>query len=495
MKPAVLLFSEYRPDLAALDNAGLTVANNCLPMEGVYKSFSALNGITNAVNARAQGAFTTLDVSGNVKQYCGTSSKLYDRAADTWTDRSGAAYSTAATGYWKFAHYANRVMATNGVDEVQSVLTSGTTFGDLDSTAPVAKHIGVVGEFTMLGYTDDATNGPVRVHWSPIGDPAGTWETPGTQAAADVQTGAENLNPAYGYVTHVCNGEQWNLVFQQRAITRFTYVGGAAIFQVDTFYKERGAWYPNAVAQVGNIAYFPSFDGFYACDGETVIPIGAGKVDRMFTDEVDDAYPERVTVAVDLSKKLIVWSFPGSGSSSGGPNKLLAYNFAENRWSTCDQTCELVFSGKSTGYTLEGLDAISASLDALGISLDSSQWQGGIPVMAGFYTDHKAGTFNGTVQTAQIDTGEMNINRGGMATVTGVKPLVEGTTATSTVTLGTRALLSDSVAYGSASSTHSRSGIAPFRTTSRYVRARVSISGGFDRAMGVEAYATEAGAV
>jgi hypothetical protein len=396
-------------------------------------------------------------------------------------------YATPPTGYWKFGQFGNRVIAVNGetANNPQTVLISGTTFADLAGTPPKARHIGVWGPFVVLGYTDDSTNGPQRVHWCAIDDPT-SWPTPGGASAASVQAGAENLNAAYGVVTHIANGEEWGLAFQQRAITRFTYVGGNTVFNVNTYERERGAWYPNAVAQVGNLCYFIAFDGIYATDGVNVVPIGDKKVNRWFINQV-------VTAAVDLSRKLIVWSFPGSGSSSGTPNLLLFYSISENRFSYGYQTCELVYSGKAAGTTLEDLDAISSSLDALALSLDDASWQGGQPVLSAFYTDHKAGEFTGAAATALIDTSEANLNRGGLATVKGVKPLVGGSAATTTVKVGTRSALSGTVSYSTAQTPHSRTGVANFRSTAWYHRGRVEISGGFDYADGVEIDAVSAG--
>jgi hypothetical protein len=301
------------------------------------------------------------------------------------------------------------------------------------------------------------------------------------------------LNAAYGTVTHITNGEQWGLVFQQRGITRFTYVGGNIVFQVDTYERERGAWYPQGVAQVGPMAYFAAVDGFYATDGVQVLPIGSGKVNKWFTSQVDSNYVERVTAAVDLVNKTICWSFPGAGAASGTPNLCLFYNFVTNRWSYAEQECEMVYSGKSAGYSLEDLDALYASVDDMTLSLDSPVWAGGAPALSAFYTDHKAGEFTGTAATALIDTQEANINRGGLATVQGVKPLVTGSGATVTVKVGTRSAQSGSASYTSASSPHARTGVAGFRSTAYYHRARVEITGGFDDASGVEVYAAAAG--
>lgn len=477
-------FAALSADLPDLGNPGMTQADNCIWSDGAYRQLNALSVSGDALDARCQGAFAGRDTDGNVVLYAGDATKLYQRESSAWTDKSGATYATQGIQYWKFRQFGSTVIATNLADNPQKITIGAVgNFSDL-TDAPKASHIGVINNFVFLGDTSDATDGhvPYRVRWSAIGD-ATDWPTLGTTDASDKQSDKEDLNSNYGRVLAISDGDQYGLVFQENAITRFTYVGGTAIFEVDTFERARGLLGPFSYAQVGNEVIFLARNGFYRTDGVNVQSIGVGIVDSLVLDEIDTNYPERVTTAIDLSNKLVYFSYPDT-SSSGTPGKMVIYNYVENKWTTASETVELLFSSKALGYTLDELDDVSASIDALPASLDSFIWTGGNPLAGGFDTSHKLGSFDGSAKTATLDTSEASLNEGGKAYIGGVRPLVEGGTAT--VALLTRNLQSDSQTASSAVSLNSRTGMANFRSTSRYHAARISITGGFTNAFGAD---------
>lgn len=489
-----LKFPELYEDLPKLFNPGMAQSDNCLWSDGAYREFLALSTSGDALTARCQGAIASKDADGNTVLYAGDATKLYQRSGSSWTDKSGSTYSTQSIQFWKFRQFGSLVIATNFANTPQKITIAGAgNFSDLTG-APKASHIGIINNFVFLGDTNDATNGhlPYRVRWSAIGD-ATDWPTLGTTDASDKQSDAEELNPAYGRVRAITDGEQSGLVFQENAITRFTYVGGSAIFEVDTFERSRGLYGPFSFAQIGDIVIFLANNGFYLTDGVSVSSIGVGRVDSLVIDNIDASYPERVTTAIDYENKLVYFSYPDTSATNGTPNKVVIYNYVEDKWTTASETLEMVFSSKSLGYTMDGLDSVSGSLDALPASLDSSVWTGGSPLAGGFDTSHKVGSFDGAAKTATLDTAEAPLNDGGMAYVDGVRPLVEG--GATTVTLLTRDLQTSSQSAGSAVSANSRTGIANFRSTARYHAARLSISGGFTSAVGADVLFEPAGQV
>jgi len=478
-------FSGLHQDLPALGNPGMTQAHNCVWTDGCYKQLLALSTTGDALSNRCQGAFAGRDEDGNTILYVGDSTKLYQRNSTAWTDKSGTTYSTQFAGFWKFKQFESTVIATNYNNNPQKItIADGGNFSDLDSGAPKAKHVGIINQFVFLGNTTDTTNGtvPYRVHWSAIGAPD-DWPALGTSEASEKQSDAENLNPAYGEVMGISDGERFGLVFQETAITRFTYVGGAAIFEVETFERSRGLIGPFAFAQIGEEVIFLSSSGFFKTNGHQVVPIGLGRVDDVVLTNLGDEFAEdRIYAAVDLLNKLVFFSYPTGNETN--PTNLVIYNYVEDKWTTGAETVEFLFTSKTLGYTLDQLDSVSASIDALNISLDSSIWEGGRDQVAGFNTSHVFGDLSGSAKTATLDTQEAALNHGGKAMVRGVRPLVEGGTAT--VALLTRNLQSSSKSAGNAVSLNSRTGMANFRSRARYHSARVSIAGGFTRAFGAD---------
>lgn len=482
-------FGEWLPDLPFYANPGLVEAKNVLPVDGSYKDYLQMLASGEALGTRPQGGMCATDAAGDPEIYAGTDAHLYQRVGTNWTDRTPAPYSTPSNGYWRFAQFDALIIATNYSDDPQSkTVGAATNFAALALTgsAPKARQVGVIGRFVMLGDTDEIVNGtvPYRVQWPAIDDPT-DWPTPNTLSARTVQAGEQILNSSYGAVTAIANGQFYGLVFQQRGINRFTYVGGDVVFQVQTIDENRGCWAPQSMIQIGGRSYFLAADGFYMTDGQAVLPIGNGKIDKTFYADFDQTYRERMTVGVDYINKCILWAYPSASATAGVPDKLIAYNFIENRWTHAEDVLQMIFSSLTQGYTLEQLDSLFTSIDDMTISLDSSLWSGGIPTVMGF-SGNTLGTFSGAAKDARFETGESDMPFG-KNYVGGVKPLVTGEPASVTVSVSTRSRQDNEArAFGAPVSRSSRTGVCDFRTQGNYVSARMDVTGGFDRAMGLQ---------
>jgi hypothetical protein len=220
-------------------------------------------------------------------------------------------------------------------------------------------------------------------------------------------------------------------------------------------------------------------------DGSRLTPIGANKVDTTFENDFDSSYATRVTSTIDPVNHLYIMSYPGSGHTAGTPNKLMIYDWVNNRWSTASFDHELITRALTSGYTLEGLDAVSSSIDSLAFSLDSRAWVGGSVSLAAMNTSHNLCYFTGTGLTATVETSEYQPIAGRRSFISRVRPVFDGTSATVTVQMAGRNLGTNGVSYGSAISLNG-SGDAPTREDARYHRTRINIAGGFDHVQGVD---------
>lgn len=486
-----LSLGPWLPDLPFYENPGLVEAKNVIPVDGAYKNYLPVVTSGDALAARCRGAFSATDSLGSPYLYVGTATKLYVKAGTNWTDKSGATtFTLSASDYWRFAQFEDKIVATSFSDVPKRLTVgAGTNFVDLASTgtAPKARHVGVIGNFVMLGDTDDGTHYPYRVQWCAIGD-CTDWPTPGTIDAGSKQAGEHFLKAEHGAVTGIVGGETFGLVFQQRAITRFSYVGGQGVWQINTFEKNRGCWSPGTLVQAGGLNYFMANDGFYVTDGQSVKPIGNGSVDKFAIAEMDQSYLDRFCSGVDFTNKCVIWAYPATGGVTGDPNRLLYFNYAESRWSHAEESnMELLFQGLSTGYTLDQLDAMMTSLDDYSVSLDSPIFSGGVNVTMAFGTDHKLGAFAGTSGTAVFETGEQEPNPGGYATVYGARPLVSGNPSSITLSIGHRTQQDNQGrTFSTPVTPNSRTLNCDFIVTGRYVSARMSVVGNFDRALGIQ---------
>jgi hypothetical protein len=131
--------------------------------------------------------------------------------------------------------------------------------------------------------------------------------------------------------------------------------------------------------------------------------------------------------------------------------------------------------------TLEGLDTYNASIDALGISLDSRQWIGGKMVFGGTRGPAVV-SFTGNPKEASIVTNEINADNN-TTMVTLAKPIVDGGSAS--VSVASRFLLSDTPNFNTAVAADSDNRVG-IRSVGRYHRLRVIPSGSWTTAIGVD---------
>ena len=465
---------EYLPDLPALENPGATEAKNVIPAANGYRPFPSLSAYGGPLAGRAQGAFATRDAAGNGANFAADATKLYKLSAATWSDVSrtvGGPYATALDGGWDFAQFGDLVIAVNFNDAPQKwQLGASANFAALGGNPPNARFVVTVRDFVVLGRV---AGFPGRVKWSGINN-AETWTVSPT-----TQSDQQDL-PDGGWIQGIIGGE-FGTVLQERAIKRMTYVGAPLVFQFDEISGNVGATIEGSIAAFENMVFFAHASGFYLLrDAKELQAIGDHKVDRHFWTDIDQSYLYRVSAAVDPVGKLYVISYPGAGHSGGLPNKVLIYNWAIGRWSRAEADLELVYPGLSqAGYTLEGLDAVSVSLDALPFSLDSAVWAGvGRPLLAGFNSAHRLGYFQGGTLNAVVETTEAQLVTGQRALVRAVRPLVEGDAATAaaiTLQLGTRNTTVEPVTWA-APRVLDGNGLCPVRSNARYHRARISIA-------------------
>lgn len=482
-------FGEWLPDLAAFENAGATEAKNVIPAVRGYRPLKALSSFSSALDTRCRGAVSANDKNAANYTFAGTSDKLYRLIDTTMTDASkSGGYSLGISANWEFAIWGETVIAVSIDAPVQTITMGGTTFADLigSTRKPKANHIGIVRDFAVLGNVTDSVDGavPYRVWWSAINDASDF------NPDATTQCDFQDLLGGGGAVQKIVGGE-YGVIVQRRAIVRMSYEGTPTVFRFDEVDRDRGAIAAGAVAHLGSVVFFIADDGFYAFDGSVSSPIGKGKVDATFLADLDPAYLDRISSAVDPINSAVIWAYPGAGNDNGTPNKLIIFHWPSGKWARAETETEYLFRGIAAGYSLEGLDSISGSLDGLPASLDDPLWKGGALLPAGFTAAHKLAFFTGDPLDATIETGEVQMFDGRRGFVRALRPFVDGGGAI-TVQIGSRDKQTDPVSWGAVTALNAL-GDAEIRSSARYHRARVGISGGFGHAFGVDAEARPEG--
>jgi len=481
-------FGPWLPDQPDYSNPGVTKAENVIPAAGGYRSLPEFVAYSGAADADINGVFAAKDNTGNVKLFAGDNAKIYEfDSSDSGLDnisKSGNYTLTAPEERWRFVQFGTDVIAVGGIGVPPQRYTLGTSslFADLAGSPPDADFIAVVRDFVWLGNVEDGSGNrlPYRVQWSGFNDIT-SW-TAGTE-----QSDFQDI-PDAGNITGMVGGE-YCTILMERAIVRATYSGPPLIFQFDKVETARGCQVPGSICNIGHTVFYLSDDGFYAFDGQRSQNIGAEKVDKFFFDDFNIAHKDRMTSSVDPQNQIAVWSYVSNSSIDGKPDKLLIYNYAIGRWSTANVQAGLIAPMFTPAYTLEQLDTINTSIDALPASLDSALYKGG-QFLFGGAVGNKIHTFTGDPLAATIETAEAGLATGKFNMITRVYPYHEGGSVT--MQIGTRGLHSDTTTFTTAQSPNT-DGFAPFRAQGRYHRARMNLSGQWSFAQGLDVEARQVG--
>jgi hypothetical protein len=454
MATTKLTFGEWMPDQPGISGA-LTDAKNVvsqaigygpLPSAAIF-SAAAAESLTTLVAGKTPANTTKLFAAGSTKIY-----EVSGVGALTDVSKSGGYTPNGANDRFRFTQFGNVIIGTNNNNPIQAyTLGTSTAFADLSGTAPICKFITVVRDFVVTGFTTESSvKYPNRVRWSGLNAETSWGSSQTTQA--DFQD-----IPDGGQVVGVRGGE-FGLVFLEKGISRMTYVGTPFIFQFDNISRGKGC-----IAA----GFFLSDDGFYMCDGQQIQAIGSEKIDRWFFSNADESAFDSMSAAVDPVRKLIIWNF----KTAFAQRQLIIYNFNTKKWTYGDAGTDYISDASTSATTLEGLDAISSSIDALTVSLDSILYMGGKYFLGGTSGAYVV-TYNGAPATGQIITGDLNA--GGRSVVTLARPQIDNGAAD--VSVASRVLLNQGLSFSTPVAADSENRVS-LRSNGNYHRFKVTPTG------------------
>ena len=132
---------------------------------------------------------------------------------------------------------------------------------------------------------------------------------------------------------------------------------------------------------------------------------------------------------------------------------------------------DYISDATTASVTVEQLDSVNASLDALSVSLDSNLYAGGKYFLGGT-SGTKVVTFSGANKSATIETGD--ISTGGRSLINLARPQIDNGSAT--VALASRTLLNEVVTFGTATAADSDNRVS-LRGSGNYHRIQVNPTG------------------
>jgi hypothetical protein len=473
---ATKLFKLDATDLSldSVNKASKTISNVERVSNTVTITTSASHGysvgdsvvVTATNNTDVNGTFIILTITSTTFTYDKTGSDI-SSVADTGTVVFN--YVTPTNQRWRFTQFGNVLIAANGGNRLQGYnVNTSSTFQDLAADAPASRYVTVVRDFVVSGYVGSGF--PNRVQWSALGDES-SWAN-----SATTQADFQDI-PDGGAVIGLTGGE-FGLVFMDRSIHRMSYIGSPLVFQFDNISRNQGCYEANSIIQYGGTSFFLSDDGFYACDGQRVLPIGNEKVNRYFFSDVDEGSLSLMSSAIDPFRKLVIWAY--ASKSSATVDKLLIYNYQTNKWTSGTTDASRVASSSTPSFTLDGLD-VFGNLEQIMSSFDDRVWLGGKMQFAGV-KDAKVVTFTGDNNTAIIETGDIEMP-GTTSAITLAKPIVDG--GSGNVALVSRRLLSQQVVFGTQSVADAENRVS-IRGIGRYHRLQLTPTGQWTNTVGID---------
>jgi hypothetical protein len=464
----MLPFGDWRPDLSGYQGAASQLIQNVVPRADGYGPFADLTAFTSALPAACRGFFYARKSDGSIAVFAGTATRLYQLSNTdfSWTDvsKGGASYSALpASDHWQFAQFGNFVIAVeaNAVPQVFD-LSSSSASADLGGSPPQARYIAVVGRFVVLS---GLLSTPYRIQWSGL-NAVTTW-------TAGVNSSDYQDLPDGGIVRGVAGGE-YGVVFQESAMRRMTFVPGSpVIFNIERITEDKGLMAPYSLIRAADKLFFLSPQGFQGMVA-TGAPAAIGKerFDRSFFADLDAGSLQLIIGAADPAATRVYWAYKSSSGTTGQFDKVLCYDYALDRAAIIAVRGEYLASLARPGLTLENLDAISPSLDAVTFSLDDVS-TAALSKLSAVGTAHKLGFFTGANLEATLDTAEQTLGR--RVRVKGVRPITDAATCFGAV--GARETVQAAVAYSAEQAVNSK-GPCPANVSTRLARGRLRIPAG-----------------
>jgi len=512
-----IAFKDWLPDQPSILDA-VSEANNVIPLAIGYGPFKSPVDYSQSASENLTNVYAT-KVDNDVSVFAGSLTKLYKLdTTDLTLDDVSKSGGYTGVNRWQFVQFGNYALAANGSEKIQYYdVNVSTIFADLAAAAPVAKYITVVRDF-VVGANIGAGTNPSRVQWSDINDPT-DW-TPGAASQSDYQD-----LPDGGDITSITGGE-FGIVFLEKAIVRMSYIGSPLFFQFDTISRNIGCIEGGSIAQYGGITYFLSDDGFYSCDGQNIIGIGAEKVDRYFYANANIGDIDSISAAVDPERNLVTWNY----TTVSGNRALLIYNYETKKWCEADTDVNYLSTLATSGTSLEAIDsaynvtagsfvvgksytirsvgttnytligavantvgvlftatgvgsgtgvaidmAASAAalktVDTLTTTLDDRLYKGG-KFLFGGVREAKIVTFTGPNATATLNTNDLEYGYNSVVTL--IRPSVDNGSAT--IQIASRKMLDDEITYSTTKTTDAE-GRCSVRSAGRYHRVSLTPTG------------------
>lgn len=444
-----------------------------------------------SLGSACRGFLRALRTDGSVAVFAATATDIYllNNLTLAWikVSKAGSYSSPPASFHWQAVQFGNLVIFVQpSVNPQVYNLSTSAQFADLGGSPPQAAYVAVVNRFVVL---TGLTATPFRIQWSSIGDPT-AW------VAGVLSSDFQDL-PDGGVVRGVAGGE-YGAIMQDSLIRRMIYQpGDPRVFSIEKVTEDKGLMAPYSLVRAGTQIFFLAPQGLHAMGATGVpAPIGKEKFDRFLLGDFDTSAMQLIIGASDPEAPRIFLAYKSQSGASSAFDRIICYDYALERGTLITGVSgEFIASLAAPGPTLEGLDAISSSIDALPFSLDDVALSF-LPKLAVFASiTHRLSLFSGPMLEATIDTQEQQMDAARRVRVRGFRPHIDAfTPGDIRGSIGARETVQGSVVY-STEQPVTTTGECPADVSTRLARARCRVVAGavWASATGVEPVYTPEG--
>lgn len=444
MPVAFIPFNAFSPGGSSFGDQ-LSDALNVLPLYGGYFPIREKVVGNEVTDSPVTGCFAHTFPSGigsaayqgdAATIFAGTPTKLYDTAANPWTNLSrGGGYGAATfPGSWHFASFGNDVWATNGIDPTQRRTNNAGSFADgITSTfKPAGRFLGVVREFMIQASLSNAARFADEFCWSDSND--ATWYDDRTGTRTASLAGSKRIVSRPGQLTGFVGGE-FGIFFKRRSIHALQFTGGADVWRLDEISHGIGCAFPSSLIAGEDANYFFSGRGFYSQSGlYPPVKISPPEIDQLFTDGVHFgrqgfyhgslatmAQEDDVIVGVeDWKSGLKFWFYSAGfavGKQSTPLDAALVYDPQSQLWSRLAPLGGDDYSiNRLTAYPENGTEQTSVETVRLVLFTDEG---GGVSARCGFSGQHA----QATLKTQRQPISFPDLTPTGRCRINGVLPI------------------------------------------------------------------------
>lgn len=490
----------WLPDQPDFGNPGMTLARNVIPGADHYLPFPAATtrGIEGMLG-QAEGLTVGLAPTGTPVQFSASGGVIYRIPGLTTPpiDVSRDAeyelpYNMLSNDRWRWVQYGNLQLAAQISEPLQGFDLSNLsgTFEDV-LNAPKARYVARIRDFTMLGYVDEAPDGPVpyRLRWHGFNTATGLPDITEWTISLETRSDFQDVSDL-GEMTGLTGGE-FGIALFRRGIARIDF-GGQFLFEPRVVDDNLGCEVPGSVAQYGAATYFWNEEGIFRTRGGPAEPVGHERVNRHLRRILDSGHLEGTWAFPDYGRGLIVWLVPIAGGVS-----LLVYRPSVDRFTEVEASLDSLGPTMSFGLDLDDPDEFP-DLETDPRNLDNpALWLGGLLRLGGQVEDASEGdgyetgtdiaSFDGQALAGELEWGELEPGDGQRFQVN--RAQVYHTGGTAQVSIVSREAMAGAGASPVVNGPYSpqSDGIYRFKANGRYHKLRVQIDGGWQDVRGADA--------